>query len=515
MNGKTESGKWKVVARHFSKDRKMRPEAKISRNAYPTMKPVSKQQGYALLVFATMLATAATALTVKYLNNPGVNTQIARDKITAAALAQSKEALIGYAISYGDTHPGNVHGYLPCPDSSGTAIGGEGASEGSCGAKDVSTIGRLPWKTLDLPPLRGGDNECLWYAVSGNYKNNPQTGLMNWDANGQLQIYASDGTQLTSAENQAVAVIFSPGTAAAGQDRSGATTPVCGGNYAASNYLDAVGSFNNATVSNAAGANSRFRMGDPTTQTGDRLIYITRQDIWNAMQKRNDFASQLDAMTRSTAECIKKYATTNNMAANKSLPWPVQLALSDYTDNTRYNDVNNLLVGRVPYKVNTSRSATLNSITGTSPDIFLLKDDKPSGTAYCQTSSTGLTWAKSYPWWYNWKDHLFYAISDRYKPDNVATIPCSSGHCVSVNGTGNYAAVVIFAGVSLSGQIRSDKSIVSAYLEGRNAGNINGNNPGHGNYQSADAPPSATFDDIVYCIKEDLTVVKGTSSGCP
>lgn len=510
MNRKTESGKWGVVARHFG----------LRRN--PVKKNYSKQQGFALLLLVTVLATAATTLTVKALNNNG-NVQINRDKITTAALAQAKDALIGYAITYGDTHPGEVHGYLPCPDTSGTDIGGEGAAEGSCGAKDISTIGRLPWKTLDLAPLRGGDNECLWYAVSGTYKYNIKTGLMNWDTNGQLQVYASDGTTLlTPADNQAVAVIFSPGSAAAGQNRSGTTAPVCGGNYTASNYLDAVGSFNNASVSNTANANSPFRMGDPNTQIGDQMIFITKQEIWNAMIKREPaLLIKLDTMTLETARCIANFGKYNKIAgvpstSNKSLPWPAQLSLTDYTDNVKYNDNNNGdLVGRVPYRVNTSQNDAHNSIL--SPYYLL----QASGTN-CPTPAD---WASIYPWWENWKDHLFYAISDRYKPAYATTTACtsgSSGHCVTVNRSvnlGNYAAVVIFAGKKLSGQIRTDKSVVSAYLEGRNNTNIDSAHPsGYENYQAetAVAPPSSTFNDIVYCIKEDLSLppVKGTSAGC-
>ena len=34
-------------------------------------------------------------------------------------------------------------------------------------------MGRLPWKTLGLDALKAGPGECLWYAVSGTYKNSP------------------------------------------------------------------------------------------------------------------------------------------------------------------------------------------------------------------------------------------------------------------------------------------------------------------------------------------------------
>ncbi|MDD2721764.1 MAG: hypothetical protein PHH47_10715 [Gallionella sp.] len=473
----------------------------------------SDQKGIALLVFVTVLITAAAAVTVKALNSNN-SSQIARDKITAAALAQAKDALIGYAITYPDTHPTSpqVMGYLPCPDTAGTAeIGGEGGATGNCGTMNTNSIGRLPWKTLNITPLRGGDGECLWYAVAGTYKNNPKTGLMNWDTGGQLQVYAANGTSaLTSTDNQAVAVIFAPGPVTPGQSRTGTAAPMCGGNYTVSNYLDR-SNCPGASCRDNTSASGPFYTGPILDSTGnpllnDRLAFITQQDIWNAIKRRQDFLGTLDTMTRRTAECIAKFGTTNNDPANKSMPWPAALALSDYTDNTRYNDVDGLLAGRVPYKVNTARGQTGNTI----PSLYyLLKDDNPSGSAYCASG-----WGNVYPWWDNWKDHLFYAISERYRPSSSPTTACSSGHCVNVNSGGNYAAVVIFAGERLASQIRTDKSIVSAYLEGRNAANVGSAHPnGHENYQSEDA--SSTFNDIVYCIREDLSVVKGTATGCP
>jgi hypothetical protein len=475
------------------------------------MKYISKQKGFALLLFVTVLVTAAATVSVKALNSASSNNQIDRDKITAAALAQAKDALIGYAITYAETHSGNVDGYLPCPDQSGTAIGGEGASEGVCGAINVSSIGRLPWKTLDLPVLRGGDNECLWYAVSGTYKYNPQTGLMNWDTNGLLQVYASDGTTLlTPANNQAVAVIFSPGDAASTQNRSGTTAPVCGGNYTASNYLDSVGTINNASVSTTANVNSRFRMGNPALRTSDHIVFITKQDIWNAMQKRSDFLNTLNYMTQQVAICIAGYGSHNNTSGNKSLPWPAQLSLTDYSVNTNYNDYDELSVGRVPYKVNTSRVQTGNSIA--SP-YYLLQADG----ANCPVPAI---WAGIYPWWNNWKDQLFYAVSKEYQPDNSPTGTCDSGHCLSVNGLGMYAAVVIFSNTALSTQNRasdvtdSQRGNAANYLEGSNAYNIaSSHSNGNEDYQLS--VTSSTFNDIVYCIKQDLSVVKGDATLTP
>ncbi len=478
------------------------------------MRLPGKQQGLALLILVTLLTGAIAAVAINALNRS--DNQTARDNISQTVLAEAKDALIGYAITYGDTHSGQVHGYLPCPDQAGGNP--EGSAEPTCGSQDVSQLGRLPWRTLDIGALRGGDGECLWYAVSGNYKNNPKTGLMNWDTNGQLRIYDSDGTLLTAPDNQAVAVIFSPGMASSSQNRSG-TAATCGGNYTAGNYLDSAGGYNNATVSNVAGANSDFRIGDHTS-TGDRLVFITKQDIWNALKKRSDFFSTLDAMTRKTAECIAYFATKNSTAGiidpeNRSLPWPAPLSLADYSENVQYDDAVNLYAGRVPYKVNNSRTATGNAIAS---DFLLTGGACTAGTCINNCPSP-TDWAMLYyPWWNNWKDHLFYGISRNYRPANQATLPC--GDCVSVNNAGQYAAVVVFANQKLTGKIRASsptdplRGIVSNYLEGDNALNIaNLSASGIENYQAT--TESTTFNDIVYCIKQDLSVIRGNPASIP
>ncbi|MDD5299120.1 MAG: hypothetical protein PHD65_01345 [Gallionella sp.] len=459
------------------------------------------QRGAALIVMLVIMVIGFSALLANSFSLAGLNNQ--RQIRTAAALAQAKEALIGYAVTYGDTHAGKVHGYLPCPNLSGGTLGAtEGSAAGSCAGKNISQIGRLPWKELNLPPLRDSTGECLWYAVSGTYKNNTPTGLMNWDTNGQLQVYASDGsTLLTPAENQAVAVIFAPGAAQTGQTRTpDTTTPICGGNYTASNYLDSDGTINNATVSAIANAASKFRFGT-AAGINDQMLFITRQDIWNAIQKRNDFRATLNNMTQKTAECIAYFGATNgkplaNPASNKSLPWPAPLALADYGVNSNYDDQAGLYAGRIPYKVNNSYSTTASTMLNS--NLLVNATNCPSG------------WAAAYPWWDNWKDHLFYALSGEYHPVSIATAPC--GNCVTVNGGTLYAAVVMLAGSRLSAQVRASdtsgagstpRGTLDNYLEGRNAGNYP-NGSGNASYQNQAA--DGGFNDTLYCIRTDLSV---------
>src|SRR5450759_2696856 len=457
-----------------------------------------KQHGAVLMIMLVIMIVGIAAILVNSLNS--VRLKNAHQGNTAAALAQAKDALIGFAITYSDTHSGQVFGYLPCPDKAGGNP--EGSAEPSCGLQDVSVIGRLPWVTLDVSTLRDGDGECLWYAVSGTYKNNPPTGLMNWDTNGQFQAYASDGTLLTTDPgNHVVAVIFAPSAPLSGQNRSpDGTAPICGGNYTASNYLD-TGTVNSVNFNNTDIATGKFIQGISGGTINDQMVFITRQDIWNAIQKRNDFQSisptinPLRKLTYQVALCLANYGNNNYYNNNYSLPWAAQLSLSDYSVDTNYNDTANLLAGRVPYLVGTSRSTTGNTLGN-----------------LMTTASCGGAWASVDPWWNNWKDHLFYAISSAYRPTNYTNQYC--GTCVKVNSSGPYAAVVMFAGprlippLSTLNQTRVDKSVVTDYLESPNSSYVSSPN-GYRNYSSL--PASSTFNDVVCVIIpntwwQDLTV---------
>src|SRR3954462_10142306 len=115
----------------------------------------NKQSGIAILLLLGLLALLAALFVVKSADQAARHNEA--DQRTADVLAQTKEALVGYAANYPDEHPGRVFGYLPCPDMDGT--GGEGTAKSTCGATDVTLIGRLPWKTLELPPLRDGSGE--------------------------------------------------------------------------------------------------------------------------------------------------------------------------------------------------------------------------------------------------------------------------------------------------------------------------------------------------------------------
>jgi hypothetical protein len=469
------------------------------------------------MIMMIILVLGVVTVLVSSFNSSAVN--IERDKTTAQALAQAREALIGYAVTYADTHSNTVPGYLPCPDRSGTGGStGEGSSD-TCSGTDISTLGRLPWRTLGLEPLRDGYGECLWYAVSGTYQNNPKTDMMNWDTRGLLKVSDANGNSMSDV----VAVIFAPGPPLTGQDRaasSPATAPTCGGNYTASNYLDSDGTHDNSAVSGNASATSSFYSGT-SSQMNDKLIYITRQDIWNAMLKRNDFMTTLKTMTQKAAECIADYGKRNYRYVqwphvDKRLPWSGRFypSSSDYKTDSSYDDEDNRNAGRLPYRVNTSDSQTSNYINSPYYQLTSDGDNCPD----VKDSHGHKDWPNYYPWWTNWKDHLYYAVSSSFDPDASIYSSWSGWHaphcgtCVEVNGT-EYAAVVIFAGQALSGQSRAtdaDHLSASNYLEGSNLTNINNSSYGGGTYVNGtdlSSNPGTTNDDVLYCIKEDLSVV--------
>lgn len=178
------------------------------------MKARVKQRGYALLILIALLTTAAATVTVNALTNNG-NNQIARDKITAAALAQARDALIGRAAS-----DANRPGSLPCPDTNN-----DGVAELFVGNDCPNYIGRLPWKTLDLPDLRDGAGEHLWYVLSSSFRDDNTAQPINSDTVGNRQVYTPNtpydqaGVLMT---NTAVALVISPGDVLAAQNRGSA-----------------------------------------------------------------------------------------------------------------------------------------------------------------------------------------------------------------------------------------------------------------------------------------------------
>lgn len=464
---------------------------------------LAAQRGAALILLLLILVVGAASLfTSRLAQRSSANLQIQQH---ARALADAKQALLGYALTYYDTNPGEF-GFLPCPDINNGGPAAEGEEHAAaCGAQYATAMGRLPWKTLGLTPATRDGGECIWYAVSGTHKNatGAKAEMLNTDTNGLLQVFAANGTtSLTGAtpDSRAVAVLFAPGIALGGQSRTplGFGVGQCGGNYTPTGYLDNANGIDNAALSGLADTIDPLIARGNDIAVNDQVLFITRDEIEQQLARRSDTQIRLQQLTQAVAECIADYGNTNPGGANDlRLPWPAPVNLADYRAAGNYDDSGlGILSGRVPDVVDDSNAQTLNPITNVVTGCNALT--VPSWTAEMATL------------WAHWKDHLFVAVADGFKPD--ATTPTACGTCLSVNGAGNYAAVILFSGRRLAAlnQLRDappvdtdTKSTIGNYLEDRNASN-HPNLPGNGDYESATA--SANFNDVLYCIDPAMSV---------
>jgi hypothetical protein len=269
-----------------------------------------KQHGAALLIMLVILVVAIAAVLVNSLTSSTVKT--ARQESTSTALAQAKDALIGDTISLSSV---NSVGYLRLPD-----LGATGATftEGISSAppnftgnnKDYSVIGKVPWKTLGISPSRDGQGECIWYVVSGRFKNYAQTDTLNWDTLGQIDVIDGNGNAIAS---NIAALLVAPGQPIDAQIHT-LSNPVytqCGGNYDVRNYLDAynssdaisgevnyfTGSTNNRVALNAS--NKRFVLAK-NDHYNDQFLFVTTDDVFRPITRRSDFSSQISALMNDT-----------------------------------------------------------------------------------------------------------------------------------------------------------------------------------------------------------------------
>lgn len=214
----------------------------------------SKQRGIALIIFALILVVAATSFFVSQLGSNDI--KIERDKKTAAAMAEAKNALLGWSVLQGKP------GQLPCPEDT-TLIGSvnEGSALANCNSA-LPVVGRLPWRTLGLGDLRDGNADRLWYALSTGFSD--ATMPINSGTTGQINV---NGT------SNVVAIIFSPGVILAGQNRPPPTNTLP---PAVTDYLD--------LTNNDGDVN--FSSTGPTATFDDRLLLVTQSDLFNLVSRR-------------------------------------------------------------------------------------------------------------------------------------------------------------------------------------------------------------------------------------
>ena len=250
----------------------------------------------ALIVLISLLAMGALYFVLSELETVIAYQREARRAGSGggSAFEQAREALIAYAVTYRDNNSDQVFGFLPCPDTTGT-----GQEAASCGSSNQAAVGLLPYKSLGLPDLRDARGDCLWYAVSGSFKNSPKSSanVMNWDTQGQFQVNDGSGAVLTQpgdALGGAAAVIFSPGGPLSGQARSMSASGPCQVDPAlVSAYLD--GSYDFATDVKITLTQGPKNDASGNPAVNDQLAWITPKEIFDRVVARKDFSNALAA----------------------------------------------------------------------------------------------------------------------------------------------------------------------------------------------------------------------------
>jgi hypothetical protein len=491
-----------------------------------------KQQGAALLLLVITLIMSGTLFVI-------TNYSIDRGRLnseakTTQALSEAKQALLSFAVSFYDLNninrPGS-YGFLPCPEDQTGTTNSEGIAQGNCGpVSDVNRIGRLPWKTLGINPLKDAAGECLWYAVSGAFKSLPETGMLNEDTPGMFILRDENDNILKGAapESRVVAVIIAPGAKLSNQNRPAVPTvdPPLPCAYrrttvfnSAAQFLDSINGINNSNVSANVDSIDEFVTlvsSADNTSLNDRIITITQAEIYAAInQQRNRanpnipnpanslFTGRINNLTEALARCVANYGNP--------LPWaaPINLGADLRFDASYIDNPGALFFGRFPLNINNYNAATTHI-----NDMFFdcggvqVTNDLTNPVVQLNPAINIIT-SEYRRLWQHWKDHLFYAVSSAYTPGGTGA--CTPATCYRSGVTGiDYAAFVFYSGSpdinfnqlrravppELAGTVNAvdNKNDVNNYIESIPAP------AGSGIYSRAGNT------DIIYCIDEAMVV---------
>ncbi len=285
------------------------------------------QGGYALVIMLVLLIAASMYSLVDRMSTITQKNQA----ITSggSALQQAKEALLAYAATYSDQHAEEVFGYLPCPDRTGDGVSDSDLTGTACGTAGATVVGLLPWKSLGLEDLRDAQGNCLWYAVSGNYKasaSNKVTG-MNWDQQAMITVRDHLGSvlvapqSLTENSGGAAAVIFLPNQPLSTQNRVADTSVACGMNPAANPTNQFIESLTDLATAIT---------GQPdSTTNNDQLAWVSPKEIFTRVKARKGSVSPelVYSLERSRSELNTYFSTLTSLptpasaSANGSLTY--------------------------------------------------------------------------------------------------------------------------------------------------------------------------------------------------
>ena len=434
------------------------------------MKTLNNQRGVALLVLVFLLSLAATAYVIRSLNSTVIKND--RNKKTAAALAQAKQALLAYSanqilvsINKGIPNPVtdcNLNcqrpGDLPCPDRDN-----DGDADPPCNGQ-AQRLGRLPWKTLGLGDLRDGYGERLWYAVSNRYKNNTRVPLLNSDTLGTISLRNNYGSLINDASvtTGLAAVVIAPQEVITREDGLVQNRNSINMNIA-SHYLDTAFGEDNANFvdGNINGFISGKVIVNGQVIVNDIILPITRNEM-NAVIEPKVLAEVIKAVLIGFCSGRDKITTRtcNEPKLNDYLPDPAAITDTTCLGNGDVADTDcstnsSLSFGRIPVGGNTSSSGSGGWETS---DINSILQGISKNNWFQQNG---------------WRELIFYA---RAPACAEPTKNCTGVGYLTLQSTltppsNNKQAILISAGSVLSGQARSsnlNKTSIANYLEYEN-----------------------------------------------
>jgi type II secretory pathway pseudopilin PulG len=353
--------------------------------------PQLRQHGQLLVAVALIISIATGAVIYAFFSPAARRNE--EQKIAATVLAQAREALIGRAAS-----DNNRPGSLPCPDLvtniPGSNMPNDGIADLLVGNECPSYIGRLPWRTLDLPDLRDASGERLWYALSRALRDDNSAQPINSNTVGNLSITGS------VAATNVIAIVFAPGAVVGTQVRDAANANVV------ANYLEGGNEVSGTTTFTAGAAGASFN---------DRLLAIGSDALFPVVEIR---------VAREARMVLRAFY---NDPANAYFPFA-----NAYGDNT-YQCTDSEYSGRI------SRFFTDQCKTDPADPDW-----------------KGVTWP-SWFFANNWHEVVFYAVASKCaKPASPAC--SASGGLLTVAGlpapNNNIQALVIMPGRGIAGQTR-------------------------------------------------------------
>jgi hypothetical protein len=310
------------------------------------------QEGAVLLLFALILLIGSAYTLVVNLNSD-TNFYTRQSKETQESLRLAKQALIAYALNFPEidatsgTDKINGPGYLPCPD-----INNNGSAGGTCSFSGTNTtIGRLPYKGLEVSDLRDSSGARLWYALSDNYRNSAGLEPLNSETPGQLTV---DGN------SDIVAVIIAPGAPIGNQNRDPSDTTIA---TEIANYLETENNDLDLSFISIDPSSTDF------TDFNDRLISITRQELMEQVEKRVlGEAKTALAAYKSTAGAypwLSPFADPKAVARRVSGRHNAASSTTILTDSDYDFTVRGVAIGDDVYNITDGSIGTVSSVTAT------------------------------------------------------------------------------------------------------------------------------------------------------